>query len=68
MHHFEVRLEPFALYTKTIPKLVNGQSIKIVISTIKKTQIYKRIYSVLTYITRQERTGELIGKPVAAHP
>ena len=68
MYYSEAWLEPFTLCKETTQKLVSNLSIKIVISTIKKMQINKRIYSVPTYIMRRERAGELVSKPITTHP
>ena len=39
MYYSKVWLEPFALYTETTKKLVSDLSVKIITSTVNKTQL-----------------------------
>lgn len=65
MHHSKVWLKPFAFYIKTIKKLVSAYLSKIIMGKKKLTS--KRCL-VPTNIAWQKWAGELIDKPIVAHP
>ena len=65
MYHFKVWLKPFAFYIKTIQKLVSAYLSKIIVG---KMQLTSKRCSVPTNIMWQKWVGELINKPIAAHP
>ena len=65
MHYPNVWPEPFAVCIKITQKLVNTFLSK---SITSKTQVKSKGCSVPTNIMWREWAGELIGKPIAAHP